>query len=77
MHFYDEPGTYTVTLAISGPYGGALEIKKDYIIILKTPTGEEIINHLLGRVILRFSDINGDNKTDISDLIGLLSRQDM
>lgn len=72
VHAYDAPGTYTVSLFVSGPYGADKATKKDYIIIKSLPTQQEFVDYLLGKAGLEGGDLNGDGKVDIADLIWLI-----
>jgi uncharacterized delta-60 repeat protein len=72
VHAYDAPGTYTVSLAVSGPYGADAETKKDYIVIKHLPTEKEFADFLLGRTESLDVDLNGDGKIDVADLVWLI-----
>jgi len=75
VHAYDAPGTYTVSLAVSGPYGADTETKKDYIVIIPLPSKSELINAILGKGNIPNGDVNGDGKVDVADLVTLIINQ--
>ncbi|MEO6720414.1 MAG: PKD domain-containing protein [Ferruginibacter sp.] len=66
-HFYNYPGTYTISLAITGP-GGCVEIKKKNIVI-NGPTGNFTYNPLSGcnPVTVNFSAKTKDRLSFIWD----------
>ncbi|MCX6999454.1 MAG: PKD domain-containing protein, partial [Candidatus Sumerlaeota bacterium] len=75
VHAYDAPGTYTVALTVSGPYGTDTETKKDYIVIMSLPSKSELINAILGKGNIPNGDVNGDGKLDVADLVTLINIQ--
>jgi len=72
VHAYDSPGTYTVSLSVSGLYGSDTETKNDYIVIKPLPTQKELVDFLLGRTESLDGDLNGDGKIDVADLVWLI-----
>ncbi|HPB30594.1 MAG TPA: PKD domain-containing protein [Candidatus Sumerlaeota bacterium] len=72
VHAYDTPGTYTISLTVSGPYGSDTQTRQDYMIIHPMPTQQDILDFLLGKTIIPFGDLNGDGKIDVADLVWLI-----
>jgi PKD domain-containing protein/parallel beta helix pectate lyase-like protein/polymorphic membrane protein len=72
VHSYDSPGTYTVSLTVSGSFGSDTETKEDYIIIVPIMSNELMIDYLLGKEEIPFGDVNNDGITDIADLLALI-----
>ena len=59
-HTYEEAGTYTVSLSISGPGGRDIETKKDYIIVTEPPEANFTAERTKGikPLTVQFTDIS-------------------
>ena len=72
-HVYDTPGTFTVTLIVSGPYGSDTEIKADYITVgLENPKVKIKANGQNGPVF-----VSPNNNVNITVSLDPRSMQDV
>ena len=74
LHFYDTPGTYTITLEVSGPFGSDSKTREDYVVIMPYPSEQDLVDYLLGIKEIPVGDVNRDGWIDMADLISLMGK---